>query len=127
MSFSAFLAFPGQGSQHLSMFSRGGIFDLANSSKYSHAVECCSDLIGHDVIKLIEEGPEELINITSITQPILVLCSYLHFHKLVNTIDPASCSKIKINDVHRLRRVWEVHNYTGIILSNWLIKEKKNL
>ena len=89
MSFSAFLAFPGQGSQHLSMLSRGGISDLANSSEHSHALECCSDLIAHDVVKLVEEGPEELINRTSITQPILVLCSYLHYHKLVNTIDIA--------------------------------------
>ena len=87
MSFSAFLAFPGQGSQHLSMFSKGGIYDIAISSEYSHALECCSDLIAHDVFKLIEEGPEDLINRTSITQPILVLCSYLHFNKLVNTID----------------------------------------
>ncbi len=87
MSFSAFLAFPGQGSQHLSMFSKGGISDIALSSEHSHALECCSDLISHDVFKIIEEGPEELINRTSITQPILVLCSYLHFNKLVNTID----------------------------------------
>ena len=87
MSFSAFLAFPGQGSQHQSMLSKGGILDLALSSEYSHAVECCSDLISHDVLKLIEEGPEELINRTSITQPILILCSYLHFNKLVNTVD----------------------------------------
>ena len=89
MSFSAFIAFPGQGSQHLSMFSRGRIYDLAKSSEFSHALDCCSDLIAHDVIKLVEEGPEELINRTSITQPILVLCSYLHYHKLVNTIDIA--------------------------------------
>ena len=87
MSFSAFLAFPGQGSQHQSMLSRGGISDLALSSEYAHALECCSDLISHDAFKLIEEGPEELINRTSITQPILILCSYLHFNKLVNTID----------------------------------------
>ena len=87
MSFSAFLAFPGQGSQHLSMFSKGGISDIALSSEHSHALEYCSDLISHDVFKLIEEGPEELINKTSITQPILVLCSYLHFSKFVNTID----------------------------------------
>ena len=87
MSFSAFLAFPGQGSQHQSMLSKGGISDLALSSEYAHALECCSDLISHDVFKLIEEGPEELINRTSITQPILILCSYLHFNKLVNTVD----------------------------------------
>jgi (acyl-carrier-protein) S-malonyltransferase len=59
MSFSVFLAFPGQGSQHLSMLSRGGISELANSNEHSHALECCSDLIAHDVINLNEEGPEE--------------------------------------------------------------------
>ena len=87
MSSSAFLAFPGQGSQHLSMLSKGGILDIALSSKYSQALECCSELISHDVLKLIEEGPEDLINQTSTTQPLLVLCSYLHYNKLVNSID----------------------------------------
>jgi [acyl-carrier-protein] S-malonyltransferase len=87
MSSSAFLAFPGQGSQHLSMLSKGGILDIALSSKYSQALECCSELISHDALKLIEEGPEDLINKTSITQPLLVLCSYLHYNKLVNSID----------------------------------------
>jgi len=87
MSFPAFLAFPGQGSQHLSMLSRGGISDIAHSNNYSQALEYCSDLISHDAFKLIEEGPEELINKTSITQPLLVLCSYLHFEKLVNSMD----------------------------------------
>ena len=87
MPFSAFLAFPGQGSQHLSMLSDGGISDLALSQEFSHALECCSDLISHDAFKLIEEGPEELLNQTSITQPLLVLCSYLHFNKLINSIN----------------------------------------
>ena len=85
MSFSAFLAFPGQGSQHLSMISGGGIAEIALSKEFSYALECCSDLISHDAFKLIEEGPEELINQTSITQPLLVLCSYLHFNKLINS------------------------------------------
>ena len=87
MSFSAFLAFPGQGSQHLSMLSKGGIEKIALSSEYSNAIECCSDLISHDAYKLIEEGPEDLINQTSITQPLLVLCSYLHYHQLLNSIN----------------------------------------
>ena len=87
MSFSAFLAFPGQGSQRLSMLSDGGISDLALSHEFSYALECCSDLISHDAFKLIEEGPEELLNQTSITQPLLVLCSYLHFNKLINSIN----------------------------------------
>ncbi len=79
MSFSAFLAFPGQGSQHLSMLSGGGISDIALSKEFSYALECCSDLISHDAYKLIEEGPEELINQTSITQP-TVQPLYLHFN-----------------------------------------------
>jgi [acyl-carrier-protein] S-malonyltransferase len=87
MSLSAFLAFPGQGSQHLSMLSKGGLSKIALSSEYSPALECCSDLISHDAYKLIEEGPEELINQTSITQPLLLLCSYLHFQKLLDCID----------------------------------------
>jgi len=87
MSFSAFLAFPGQGSQHQSMLSKGGISDIALSSEHLHALECCSDLISHDAFKLIEEGPEDVINKTSITQPLLVLCSYLHFQKLINSSD----------------------------------------
>ena len=87
MSLPAFLAFPGQGSQHHSMLSSGGISDIALSSDYSNALECCSELISYDAFKLIEEGPEELINKTSITQPLLVLCSYLHFNKLVNSIN----------------------------------------
>ena len=87
MSLSAFLAFPGQGSQHISMLSNGGIKDIALSSEYSQVMEYCSELISHDVFKLIEEGPEDLLSQTSITQPILVLCSYLHFEKLINSID----------------------------------------
>ena len=35
MSFSAFLAFPGQGSQHVSMLSGGGISEIALSKEFS--------------------------------------------------------------------------------------------
>ena len=91
MSFPAFLAFPGQGSQHLSMLSKGGLSEIALSSEYSPVLECCSDLISHDAYKLIEEGPEELINQTSITQPLLLLCSYLHFQKLTRFYGYCSC------------------------------------
>ena len=87
MSFSAFLAFPGQGSQHLSMLSMGGILDIATSSEYLEVLDCCNELISHDSIKLIEEGPENLLHETSITQPLLVLCSYLHYQKLINVVD----------------------------------------
>ena len=87
MSLPAFLAFPGQGSQHLSMLSKGGILDTALSNSYKEAVECCSDLISHNAVQLIEDGPEELINKTSVTQPLLVLCSYLHHQNLQERLD----------------------------------------
>ena len=87
MSLPAFLAFPGQGSQHLSMLSIGGILDIALSTNHKDAVEYCSDLISYNAIKLIEEGPEDIINKTSVTQPLLVLCSYLHHQKLLDKLD----------------------------------------
>ena len=87
MSCSAAIVFPGQGSQHLNMLSQGSILDLAISSEYSHLIDHCSDLISHNCLKLIENGPEELLNQTSITQPILLLTSYLHYQNLMSKID----------------------------------------
>jgi len=87
MSCSAAIVFPGQGSQHLNMLSQGSILDIANSTEYSHLVEYCSSLVSHDFIKLVETGPEELLNRTSITQPILLLISYLYYEKLIDKIN----------------------------------------
>ena len=87
MSCSAIFVFPGQGSQHLNMLSKGRIYDSALSSDHSDAVNYCSDLIETDVIKLIEEGPKELLDQTSITQPVLLLCSYLHYHEVKQKIN----------------------------------------
>ena len=87
MSCSAAIVFPGQGSQHLNMLSQGSILDLAISSEYSHLIDHCSDLISHNCLELIENGPEELLDQTSITQPILLLTSYLHYQNLMSKID----------------------------------------
>tara|TARA_B110001454_G_C12670179_1_gene413406 strand:+ start:44 stop:985 length:942 start_codon:yes stop_codon:yes gene_type:complete len=84
MSCSAFVAFPGQGSQYPNMLSDGGILDLALSNDHLESVQCCSELISHDVVQLIEDKPENLLNQTSITQPILLLCSYLHYQNLLD-------------------------------------------
>ena len=87
MSCSAAIVFPGQGSQHLNMLSQGSIFDIAKSHAYSHLVQCCSDLISLDFFDLVENGPEDLLNQTSITQPVLLLISYFHYQNLIEKID----------------------------------------
>ena len=87
---SVAIVFPGQGSQHLNMLSQGAILDIASSSEYSHLVELCSDLVSLDFIDLLENGPEDSLNKTSITQPILLLTSFFHYQNLVNqtSVDP---------------------------------------
>ncbi|MDA9614982.1 ACP S-malonyltransferase [Pseudomonadota bacterium] len=87
MSCPAAIVFPGQGSQHINMLAQGSILDVAQSSEFSHLAELCSDLISIDFFDLIENGPEESLNKTSITQPLLLLVSYLHYQKLINHIE----------------------------------------
>ena len=87
---SVAIVFPGQGSQHLNMLSQGAILDIAKSSEYSNLVELCSDLVSLDFIDLVENGPEDSLNKTSITQPILLLTSFFHYQNLLNqtSVDP---------------------------------------
>ena len=87
MSCSAFVAFPGQGSQHPNMLTEGGILNIAQSNNNLESIQCCSELISHDVVELIEGKSENLLNQTSITQPILLLCSYFHYKKLMDNTD----------------------------------------
>ena len=87
MSCPAAIVFPGQGSQHLNMLVQGSILDVAQSPEFSHLAELCSDLISIDFFDLIENGPGESLNKTSITQPVLLLVSYLHYQKLINHIE----------------------------------------
>ena len=86
MSCPAAIVFPGQGSQHLNMLAQGSILDVSQSQEFSHLAELCSDLISIDFFDLIENGPEESLNKTSITQPVLLLASYFHYQKLINHI-----------------------------------------
>jgi [acyl-carrier-protein] S-malonyltransferase len=87
MSCSAVIVFPGQGSQHLNMLSQGSILDLAKSSEYKYLTQLCSELISSDFIDLVENGPEDLLNQTSITQPVLLLTSYFHYQNLIQKVD----------------------------------------
>ena len=86
MSCPVAIVFPGQGSQHLNMLSQGSILDVAQSPEFSHLVELCSDLISIDFFDLIENGPDDSLNKTSITQPVLLLASYFHYQQLINHI-----------------------------------------
>ena len=52
--------------------------------------------IENDVIKLIEEGPKELLDQTSITQPVLLLCSYLHYHEIKQKLNLIQLSLKKL-------------------------------
>tara|TARA_B100001123_G_scaffold406419_1_gene497665 strand:+ start:242 stop:1159 length:918 start_codon:yes stop_codon:yes gene_type:complete len=47
------------------------------------------------------------------------------FIKEIKKIDPESLTNISSKDISRLRRIWEVYNFTNIKLSNWL-KNKHN-
>jgi len=70
MSKIAFL-FPGQGAQHVGM----GI-DLINSCQGSKEIfEEASDSLGYDMLKLCQEGPQEELNKTEITQPSILTAS----------------------------------------------------
>lgn len=63
--------FPGQGSQSIGMMS-----ELLESFGEARAVfEEASEAINQDLLKIAQEGPEELINQTAITQPIVMTAS----------------------------------------------------
>ena len=77
-----FLVFPGQGSQHSFMLSKNDLLSYAESSTNKIALDYLSDLISEDALSLIESD-DDRINQTSITQPILLFVSYLHYQKLL--------------------------------------------
>ena len=66
------VVFPGQGSQSVGMLS-----DLNNAYPLvSDIYQEASDTLGFDMARLINEGPEEELNMTSRTQPALLTASF---------------------------------------------------
>ncbi|WP_369602405.1 ACP S-malonyltransferase [Hahella sp. SMD15-11] len=64
--------FPGQGSQSVGMLSSlSGI-----QSRLDAAWEAASDIVGLDVARLVNEGPESQLNQTAVTQPVLLAASH---------------------------------------------------
>ncbi len=75
------LIFPGQGSQSIGMlnsFSQDEIDNVTNISK---------EVLDIDIVDCIKNGPEEDLNKTSITQPALLIASYLYYKKFLDLFD----------------------------------------
>ena len=65
------LLFPGQGSQSLGMLSSFSNEDINFISEVSNKV------LSVDLVNVIQQGPEDKLNQTSLTQPALLATSYL--------------------------------------------------
>ena len=72
------LLFPGQGSQSLDMLST---FSSSEINSVSNIVNNALDI---DIIDCIKNGPDEILNQTSITQPAILITSYLYYQRFIN-------------------------------------------
>ena len=75
---SGCFVFPGQGSQSIGMlktFDKDEIEFLEQSFKR---------LFDFDLLSIIQNGPSESLNTTSITQPALLATSYIYFLSLIH-------------------------------------------
>ena len=73
--------FPGQGSQSMGMLDR---IDPAYINHFRPKVDSALDL---DLIEIIKHGPIEKLNRSSITQPAILLTSYLLYKELLSKIN----------------------------------------
>ena len=71
------LLFPGQGSQSI------GMLDEFDDSKINPIRKISNNLFDFDLVDVIKNGPDDLINRTSITQPALLATSFLYFKKFL--------------------------------------------
>lgn len=69
MSQTTAFVFPGQGSQKVGMLA-----DFYNNKIFIETFKSASEVLGYDLLQLAQDGPEEKINLTETTQPLL-LCS----------------------------------------------------
>ena len=70
------LIFPGQGSQSLGMLNPF-IDELSN------ILDITSNILDINIVDCITNGPEEVLNKTSITQPAILITSYLYYQKFI--------------------------------------------
>ncbi len=64
------IIFPGQGSQKVGMLA-----DFESSELFQSTFREASEALGYDAWETVKEGPQEKLNLTEITQPILLTCS----------------------------------------------------
>tara|TARA_B100001057_G_scaffold143875_1_gene143626 strand:- start:731 stop:1651 length:921 start_codon:yes stop_codon:yes gene_type:complete len=75
------LVFPGQGSQHI------GMLDAIDSCFVDEVKPIVNAALEFDLIDIINNGSPEDLNRTSITQPALLLASYLSYKQLRASLD----------------------------------------
>ena len=71
------LLFPGQGSQSI------GMLNDFDDLKINPIRKISNNLFDFDLVDVIKNGPDDLINRTSITQPALLATSFLYFKKFL--------------------------------------------
>ncbi len=71
------LVFPGQGSQSV------GMLDDFSQEDFLSIKSAIADL-PFDLLDIIKNGPEDIINKTSVTQPALLATSYLHYKRFLS-------------------------------------------
>jgi [acyl-carrier-protein] S-malonyltransferase len=71
------LIFPGQGSQSL------GMLEPFNKTELDNLSDITNNVLDIDLFDCINNGPEETLNKTSITQPAILVASYLYYQKFI--------------------------------------------
>jgi len=75
------ILFPGQGSQHI------GMLDNLPTELVESFRDLALEALNFDLIDLIKNGNEEDLNKTSITQPAILLTSFIYYKHLQNSIN----------------------------------------
>ena len=76
------IVFPGQGSQSVGMMS--GL--LETESNLKSIFDSASEVLGYDLLDIINSGPEEKLNQTEITQPALLATAYATWQMCKETL-----------------------------------------
>ena len=71
------LLFPGQGSQSI------GMLDAFTTTEKNNTLAISNDLFDFDLFEVANNGPEELLNKTSITQPAILATSIIFYEKFL--------------------------------------------
>ena len=75
------IIFPGQGSQSVGMLKN---ISTSHLNKYNSII---SNSLGFDLLDIISNGPEDKLNRTSITQPAILLTSFIQFQELTRKLN----------------------------------------